>query len=363
MVPIRREDDIALVAVRLHPQTDEGGTGAAPPAVSTASTASRDRTVRARFAADPASVPGVRRFVRDALHPRPDGSLAQDAELCISELAGNAALHSGSAFLDVAVRIDDEGVTLTVSDDGPVPPEAVVPRLVVPDGDEPVDPDAEATTGRGLGIVAVPSTEWGVERTPTGKHVWARLTGDGHDHPVRPPDSAPQPPAHPPEPLQESGDDSLPDGWGRVLLLECPVDLSLRQDEHLDELIRELQLLDTDPGDLRSRQVARELRDLLVGPAHARHLGRRTALEAAAAGLAVVDIDMVVRREAGDTVLRMLELVTEADRLCEREQLLTVASPPELRDLRAWMAHEVSGQLCDGATPVTWGAWQERSGD
>jgi hypothetical protein len=146
-----------------------------------------------------------------------------------------------------------------------------------------------------------------------------------------------------------------------VLLLGCPVELSLLQDQHLDDLIRELQLLVADRGGHHSRQVALELRDLLAGPAHARHLGRRTALEAAAAGLTTVDIDMVAPREAGEAVLRMQELVTEADRLCEQEQLLTLASSPELQELRAWMAHEVSGQLGDNATPVTWQEWQERS--
>ena len=102
MVPSRREDDIALVAVRLHPQREEGRRATDGPAGG--SPIGRNRLVRAQFAADPASVPGIRRFVRDALTPRPDGSLADDAELCVSELAGNAALHSGSTFLEVAVR-------------------------------------------------------------------------------------------------------------------------------------------------------------------------------------------------------------------------------------------------------------------
>ncbi len=355
MVPSRREDDIALVAVRLHPQDDsrdsgETVTSAGPPD-------GRGRFLRARFAADAASVPGIRRFVRDALHPRPDGSLAHDAELVVSELAGNAALHSASAFLDVALRVDDEGVTLTVSDEGSVPVEAVVPRLVVHEDGAAVDPDAEATTGRGLGIVAVLAAEWGVERTPTGKCVWARLTGDGDHHPVRPPDSAP---AASELRLAPTGD-TLPDGWGRVLLLGCPVRLSLQQDEHLDELIRELQLLSSDQDNPRSRQVAEEARELLAGPAHARHMGRRTALEAAAAGLAAVDIDLVAPRAVGASVLRLAELVAEADRLCEQEQLLTLASTPELRELRAWMTHEVSGQLDHGATPVTWAEWQARA--
>jgi hypothetical protein len=220
----------------------------------------------------------------------------------------------------------------------------------VPGADGHVDPDAEATTGRGLGIVAVLAAEWGVERTPDGKCVWARLTGDRSDHPVRPPDTAPVPAEHG---LAPDGD-TLPDGWGRVFLLGCPVALSLRQDEHLDELVRELQLLATD----RSGAMAEDMRELLAGPAHARHLGRRTALEAAAAGLATVDIDMVLPREAGQAVLRLQELVSEADRLCDQEQLLTLASPPELRELRARMAHELSGQLTEGSTPVTWAGWQ-----
>ncbi len=355
MVPSRREDDIALVAVRLHPQ-DGSGTVTPPPS---AAVTGRGRFVHAQFAADPASVPGIRRFVRDNLTPRPDGTLADDAELCISELAGNAALHSGSALLEVAVRVDGEGVTLTVSDEGSVPAEAVVPRLVLHDDGAVVDPDAEAATGRGLGIVAALAAEWGVERTPTGTCVWARLTGDGDVHAVRPPDLAPAPAA----PSAASSEDTLPDGWGRVLLLGCPVELSLRQDEHLDDLIRELQLLGSDRADLRlSAQVADEVRELLAGPAHARHMGRRTALEAAAAGLTSVDIDMVVPREAGQSVLRLKELVAEADRLCEQEQLLTVASSPELRQLRAWMAHELSAQLTEGSAPVTWPEWQARAG-
>ena len=360
MVPTRREDDIALVAVRLHVQHDSGSDPRDDAAVTRAAAPpdARDRLLRARFAADAASVPGVRRFVRDALHPHPDGSLADDAELCVSELASNAALHSGSTFLDVAVRVDEEGVTVTVTDEGLVPAEAVVPRLVVHEDETAVDPDTEATTGRGLGIVAVLASEWGVERTPDGKCVWARLTVDGHDNPVRPPDLAP-----PPAQLRPaSGSDTLPEGWGRVLLLGCPVRLSLRQDEHLDELIRELQLVAGDRDTPRSQQVAEEVRDLLAGPAHARHLGRRTALEAAAAGLATVDIDLVAPRDAGEVVVRLQQLVNEADRLCEQEQLLTVASPPELRELRAWMTHEFSCQLNKGATPVTWAEWQARGG-
>ena len=139
------------------------------------------RSVQARFAADPASVPAVRRFVRDALRPERGGSLVDDAELCVSELAGNAALHSGTVFVDVAVHVERAAVLLTVTDEGSVPPEAVVPRLVVHQDDAAVDPDAEATTGRGLGIVDVLAVDWGVTRGADGKTVWVLLAVDAAD--------------------------------------------------------------------------------------------------------------------------------------------------------------------------------------
>jgi hypothetical protein len=51
------------------------------------------------------------------------------------------------------------------------------------------------------------------------------------------------------------------------------------------------------------------------------------------------------------------QAVTAADELCEQMQLLTLASPPEIRELRAWMTHELVAQIDHGATPVTWTGW------
>jgi anti-sigma regulatory factor (Ser/Thr protein kinase) len=350
MVPTRREDDIALVAVTLHPQ-DQRRADQHEPGLD--DTGARSHTVQARFAADPASVPAVRRFVRDAVVGSAP-ALAYDAELCVSELAANAALHSGSGFMEVAVRLDPTAVTISVTDEGDTPAEAVVPRLVVSDGAARLD--AEATTGRGLGIVSVLAEEWGVEVTPTGKRVWATLGEDAEEGEVRLPDSSPS------SALPAQGDVDLPPGWSRVVLRDCPTRLSIRQDEHLDELVRELQLLAIDRDNVRSRRLAAELQELLGGPAHARHLGRRTALDAAAAGLEVVDVEMVLPQEVAGATRRLEAVVRSADRLCEEEELLTIASPPEVRQLRAWMTDEVEAQLRDGAEPVGWADWRRRNG-
>ncbi len=150
---------------------------------------------------------------------------------------------------------------------------------------------------------------------------------------------------------------ALPPGWALVRLAGCPVELSLRQDEHLDELVRELQLISADRGNSRSQALAAQIQDLLISPAHARFTGRRLAEQAAAAGRDVVDIDMAMPHEFGPMVQRLQEAVMAADALCEQMELLTVASPPELRALRAWMAGELVAQIDHGAPPVSWSDW------
>ena len=134
-----------------------------------------------RFAADPASVPGARRFVVDGLHAWGLDELADDAALCISELAGNAALHSVSTFMRVEVWRSGDVVRMSVEDDGDEPLAVVVPRADYgPDGgSQSHELESEPTTGRGLAIVGFIASTWGVERTRDGKRIWAELGGDG----------------------------------------------------------------------------------------------------------------------------------------------------------------------------------------
>lgn len=311
--------------------------------------------LRIRLAADPVSVPGARRFVTDSLHAWNMTSLLDDAELCVSELAGNAALHSTSTFMVVTLRRSDRAVRLAVEDDGVASAAAVQPRAGFPGPDTqlaPEDVDAEATTGRGLAIVSILARDWGVEETAVGKRVWAELT-DAVDTegPVRPPSGsvseAPEAPS------------ALPPGWTLVRLADCPVELSLQQDRHLDELIRELQLLHGAVSSDRSREIADRIGGLLSRPAYARYTGRRTAEQAAEAGLEHIDVEMAVPDELAEDVQELERAVAAADELCEEARLLTLASSPELRALRRWMTEEIVGQI-HGAVPVPWPAWRRQ---
>ena len=312
--------------------------------------------LRLSLVAEPVSVPAARRFVADGLESWGRRDLLDDAKLCVTELAGNAALHSSSTFMHIGLGLDREVVRISVEDDGAVPAQAVTPRPSFPDPDDPAELllDDEATTGRGLGIVSILANDWGVETTPVGKRVWIEITGTADEHGVRLPKIEDGGPA------EEPGTTMLPTGWARVRLAGCPVQLGLRQDEHLDELVRELQLVGSDRANAASQALALELQDVLSGPAHARHMGRRIAQQAAAEGREYVDIDMAMPREFSEEVEKLDAAVKAADVHCEQMRLLTLASSDDLRALRAWMTEEVVQQTRYGAPPVPWERWLRR---
>jgi anti-sigma regulatory factor (Ser/Thr protein kinase)/plasmid stabilization system protein ParE len=313
------------------------------------------------LAAEPVSVPAARRFVSDGLLAWGLDDLLDDATLCVTELAANAALHSSSTFMHVQVALARDALRLSVEDDGVVPPEAITPRPSFPDVDDPTELllEEEATTGRGLAIVSILASDWGVERTQDGKRVWCEISAADAEHGVRLPKRVDDDQSDLPEPEAEA-EPMMPAGWTLVRLSGCPVRLSLRQDEHLDELVRELQLVGSAQASQASQALATELQDLLSGPAHARHMGRRIAQRAAAEGLEVIDIEMAMPEEFSAEVQKLDAAVKAADRLCEEMRLLTLASSDDLRSLRAWMTEEIVRQVREGAAPMSWADWLTR---
>jgi anti-sigma regulatory factor (Ser/Thr protein kinase) len=292
--------------------------------------------VRVRFVSHPHSVRTARQLVTDTLRTWRRDGVVDDARLVVTELATNATLHSGSDDFHVCVvATSGDGVRIAVGDDGDVPAAAVVrrpARSAASDGTRP-----ETTTGRGLAIVDHLSAAWGVTVDDGRRWVWAQLSGDDE------PDAVPEAVAGPAAPSGE-----LPSGWHAVRLARCPVGLGLAQDEHLDELVRELQLV---AAPSREPELAAVIRGLLDGQAQARHMGRRTAQDAAAAGREHVDVEMLLPSVAAEQVERLDDAVVAADALCEGERLLTLASSPQVRSLRTWMREEVAEQIRRGRAP------------
>lgn len=302
-----------------------------------------------RLAADAASVVGARRFVVDGLGAWGESRLVYAAELVASELTTNVALHAGAEFMYVTLERRATGVRLSVEDDGPLGI-AVVQARTHASGDAPEWSELDAT-GRGLAIVGMVAGRWGVDETARGKQVWAELV-DPDDFAYS---SQEAQRAAPSDPAPAAED--LPPEWVMVRLAQCPVGLSLQQDRHLDELVRELQLLSVDQGSVESAALAEEIRGLLVSPTHARLTGRRTAERAREEGKEVVDVDMAMPREFSGLILQLHEAVTRADELCRDGRLLTLAAPPGVQELRSWMTHEIVAQATRGATPTPWADW------
>jgi anti-sigma regulatory factor (Ser/Thr protein kinase) len=299
-----------------------------------------------RVAAEPVSVPAARQFIVDGLHEWGEHDLLDDARLCVSELAANAALHAGGPFMDVSLQRLPDAVRLAVADEGLGPIDDLLSQARL--NSHPAHaPDQEVTTGRGLYLVEAVSKAWGVVATERGTLVWADITSATELEAPRP-----HVEVDPPKPDRSA---PLPGGWRVVELLDCPVELSLRQDQHLDELIRELQLVDVNGA---SPPVVDVMSRLLAPQAHARHTGRRAALQARSAGLDHLTIQMPALPSVADDVIALQVAVREADQLCRAKELLTLAADPEVSLLRDWMTETIVAQVKRHAPPVSWAEWR-----
>jgi len=121
-------------------------------------------------------VPEARRFVVKTLTSWGRVALLDDAALCVGELAANAAVHSASTYMEVAVRAGEGGVRISVADDGPTPVDAVAPRArLLCSDDAGFSHEDHPTTGRGLAIVETLAHTWGVEKLEPGMRIWVEL--------------------------------------------------------------------------------------------------------------------------------------------------------------------------------------------
>ncbi|GHB01306.1 hypothetical protein GCM10010305_50880 [Streptomyces termitum] len=131
-------------------------------------------TARAAAAFEPVgrSVAAARAFVRDTLQGWGHPELVDDAVVLTSELVTNAVVHAGTAA-EVLVLRSEDSVRVEVADRYP---EREIP---VQGGTRPAGPDKE--NGRGLLLCAALADRWGVDYSPSRKHVWFHL-----DLPQRP---------------------------------------------------------------------------------------------------------------------------------------------------------------------------------
>jgi hypothetical protein len=138
-----------------------------------------------------ASVREARRFTVDTLRGWGREDLTTDAALLVTELVTNAVLHARTV-IQVCLRKLENSVRLEVRDGSAARPSL---RYHGP----------EATTGRGLAMVALLAESWGVDVVGDGKSVWAHLIAEASEE--SPPGglSVAPPPAGPTGPARDSG--------------------------------------------------------------------------------------------------------------------------------------------------------------
>ena len=126
-----------------------------------------------RYPSESASVTEARHFLTSQLVAWGLDAVRWSAELVLTELATNAVLHARETGFTVALQALPGGAVRIEVADGSVR----VPRLC--------DYGVQATTGRGVGLVADLSRDWGVRGRPGGKTVWCELAPETDERPGR----------------------------------------------------------------------------------------------------------------------------------------------------------------------------------
>ncbi|GGZ25587.1 hypothetical protein GCM10010387_18920 [Streptomyces inusitatus] len=119
------------------------------------------------------SARSARTLIREALEAWKLGEFEHTAALIVSELVGNAVVHTASRRIRVSVsRPAIDRVRISVSDKSVRQP-------------EPGRPERDDGGGRGLLIVEAMASRWGSDRRRWGKVVWAEI-----HTPIRPSDDS-----------------------------------------------------------------------------------------------------------------------------------------------------------------------------
>ena len=303
----------------------------------------RPEPARLTLPRNPASVAAARRFIEGRAEAWSfSGPASEQLVLIGPELVTNAVLHARTE-LTLTLELRGDRVRISVKDRSKAPATLRHYR-------------ADALTGRGLGVVAALSDNWGISAASDGKVVWAELDANGdHDAATpHPPDLREAPPAPP----------ARVPGARRVHLPAVPVDGYLELQAHNDALFRELELvsIELEAGDDADR--ASPLADL-VDQLYRRFRGQRDSYRdvvaaAQARGETTVELETTASPDSVGPAWTYLGLLEQADELCRSGVLLTPEPPAHVKELRRWFVEQMAAQLLDGDPPAGQGSGQPR---
>ncbi|MFZ2501410.1 MAG: ATP-binding protein [Nocardioides sp.] len=274
----------------------------------------------------PRSVSIARRWVIEACSQidRPD--LAECAALGVSELVTNALLHAAPP-IEVAIGGTQEHPRIEVSDQTPIPPS----RRVV---------DPLSTTGRGVEIVAMCATMWGVEIDGEHKTVWFEPAADSD--PSRVPSYTFHQTAVPIE-------SSVAEG-AEVTLLGVDVPQCQELQDYYAGLRRELRLLSLTRE--HDYPLATSLSDLFTSFDEAfPSIVLDQVQEAADRGQQVVDVRVRMSPRLPPLIPQIIEVLDLAEAFSRAQRLLTVSRTPDQLNYCHWFFGEFLRQS-EGGQPL-----------
>ena len=292
----------------------------------------------------PESAGEARRELRRFLEHLSRLEWSDAAELAMSEIVTNAALH---AHTDIDIRLA-----------------ALSDRLCVEVRDwncalpEERSYGVDATTGRGMALVRTLALDCGVRRLADGKVVWFQI-GDPPERTVD--DLLAMWDLHDADADAAAGP-TEPNAL-RVQLLGLPATLWLAARQHHDALLRELHLLNADrdhPFDIAAADTARRYisRAVAEGIDQAEAAGhtRNPLPDGHPSALPWVPAALDVSFELADdpTIFEALQdVLDEGERLATERQLLMRPGLPEIIALRDWASEQAISQA-GGAPPIPW---------
>ncbi|HVL04990.1 MAG TPA: PAS domain S-box protein [Acidimicrobiales bacterium] len=264
-----------------------------------------------------ASVGRARRLVAKAVSESGHEEMVDSATLLVSEVVTNSLLHAGTE-IRLLCRPNSDGVRVEVSDRSPLMPSI---RHY----------DTDATTGRGLALVAALASSWGIDCEQDGKTLWFELGNDGDGAVI-----AGEAVAGTPAATVEAFCVHLPDAAPTLVRVTI---------EQGDALLRELALL----------ALGGELDDALPQGWQLPQFDVSPILMAAEAaeGQAKADLDLHLPAGADSASTERMRLVDHADALAREGRLLAAPALPEVAVCRHWLYTQIAEQAA-GFPPQPW---------
>lgn len=282
--------------------------------------------------ADTRSVSTARHLVREAMGASVVADRADDAALAVSELATNAVVHVGAAFL-LRMVTSPSGVRVELRD-----PSTQLPTAR--------NFSHTAGTGRGLRIVEESVDRWGVDPGPRGKTVWFEV---GTLLQERLPDPRPE----------EGPDVRRGPSVVEVVLLDVPLLMHMAWQEHAQALLREYLLyrIADDEHVLEQHAATSEALAFLYEHIPQPQLPDdpdALLAETLEADVTARELRLAVPTSLVDNFSTLSLLIGRAVEAARAGHFLGPPTQPEIEDMREWLCQEVMRQAAGHADPSPW---------